>query len=157
MKVVRKQVSIIIAIAACYLLLTACGESKVAQCNKLIQVVNKGNALIDSKKDNSDVGSIKNLANALNQTAKDLDTLELTETNLKGFQSRLSAELRELGKSLSDMAKALDRGKNAPTTSEGREQVEKAKRDVTKAGQAANKAAKNQDNLTGELAVYCSK
>ena len=151
MKVVRKQVSIIIAIAACYLLLTACGESKVAQCNKLIQVVNQGNALIDSKKDNSDVGSIKNLANALNQTAKDLDTLELTETNLKGFQSRLSAEFRELGKSLIDMAK------NAPTTSEGREQVEKAKRDVTKAGQAANKAAKNQDNLTGELAVYCSK
>ena len=152
----RKQASII-AIFVCYLLLTACDETKVVQCNKLIQVVNKGNAQIDSNKDNTDVKTTKNLANALNKTAKELDTLELTETNLKGFQPRLSKGFRELSKSLSDMAKALDMGNNASTTSEGREQIEKAKKDVSKAGQSANKAAKNQDALTSELAVYCSK
>ncbi|MDF0554548.1 hypothetical protein [Kamptonema sp. UHCC 0994] len=152
----RKQASII-AIFVCYLLLTACDETKVVQCNKLIQVVNKGNALIDSKKDNSDVASTKNLANALNKTAKELDTLDLTETNLKGFQTRLSKGFRELSEPLNDMAKALDTGKNASTTSEGREQIEKAKKDLAKAGQAANKAAKNQDALTSKLAVYCSK
>ena len=55
----RKQASII-AIFVCYLLLTACDETKVVQCNKLIQVVNKGNAQIDSNKDNTDVKTTKN-------------------------------------------------------------------------------------------------
>lgn len=152
----RKQASIMIAIAICYSLLTACGESKVVQCTKLIQVVNKVNTLVTSQKDNSDAGTTNSLANALNNTAKELEALELTDTNLKGFQTRLSKAFRELSQSLSDIAKALDQGKNSSTSSEGKEQIEKAKGDLTKAGQAANKAAENQDALTAELTNYCS-
>ncbi|HLO49525.1 MAG TPA: hypothetical protein VK211_14005 [Kamptonema sp.] len=156
MQFFRKQVSITIAIAACSVLLTACGESKVAQCTKLIQIVNKGNTLVNSKKDNSDAGTTKNLANALNNTAKEIEALELTDTNLKGFQTRLSKAFRELSKALSNIAKALAQGKNSSTTLEGREQIEKAKGELAKAGQAANQAAENQDSLTSELAGYCS-
>jgi len=153
----RKHAGIIIAIAACCSLLTACGESKVVQCTKLIQIVNKGSSLVNYyNKDNRNAETTNNLASALTNTAKELDALELKDTRLKGLKAGLSKAFRELSQSLSDISKVLDTSKNSASTLEGKEQIKKAKGDMDKAGKAAKKAAENQDTFTAKLADYCS-
>jgi len=151
----RKPIAIIVIVIACCVLAVSCGESRDVQCNKLTEVVTKGNALIDSKKNSNDTATTKNLAKDLNRTAKQLEGLRLTDENLKEFQKQSVKSFREMGQALRDIGKALDAGNRASTSLEGREQIQKARADIVRAGQRANQDAQSQDALTEKLIKYC--
>jgi len=151
----RKQIVIVIIFFACCLLTVSCADSPVVQCTKFTEIVTRGNALIDTQKNNNDVGTTKNLAKNLNQTAQQLESLRLTDTNLKQIQIQSVKSFREMGQALGDIGKALEAGNLASTSIEGREQIQKAQTDIVRAGQRANQAAANQDALTEKLINYC--
>ncbi|HBK96919.1 MAG TPA: hypothetical protein DD001_06080 [Microcoleaceae bacterium UBA10368] len=151
----RQQIAIVIIFFACCLLTVSCADSPVVQCTKFTEIVTRGNALIDTQKNNNDVGTTKNLAKNLNQTAQQLESLRLTDTNLKQIQIQSVKSFREMGQALGDIGKALEAGNLASTSIEGREQIQKAQTDIVRAGQRANQAAANQDALTEKLINYC--
>lgn len=151
----RQQIAIVIIFFACCLLTVSCADSPVVQCTKFTEIVTRGNALIDTQKNNNDVGTTINLAKNLNQTAQQLESLRLTDTNLKIIQIQSVKSFRDLGQALGDIAKAFEAGNLASTSIEGREQIQKAQTDIVRAGQQANQAAENQDALTEKLINYC--
>jgi hypothetical protein len=151
----RKQIAILFIIIACCTLTISCSDNRAAQCTKFTAIVAKGNTLIDIKKDSNDAATTKNLAKDLNQIAKQLEALQITDTNLKKMQGPSVKSFREIGQALGDIGKALEAGNQASTSIKGREQIQAAQTDIIKAGQRANQAAANQDALTGKLINYC--
>ena len=151
----RKQIAILFIIIACCTLTISCSDNRDVQCTKFTAIVTKGNTLIDIKKDSNDAATTKNLAKDLNQIAKQLEDLQITDTNLKEMQGPSVKSFREIGQALGDIGKALEAGNQASTSIKGREQIQAAQTDIIKAGQRANQAAANQDALTGKLINYC--
>lgn len=154
---IRKKIAPIVIFFACCLLAVSCADNRTVQCTKITEIVNIGNALIDTQKNNNDAGTTKNLAKTLNQTAKQLESLQITDSNLKQIQSESVKSFRDMGQALGDIGKALEAGNSASTSTEGREQIQKAQADIVRAGQQANQAAANQDDLTQKLVNYCKK
>lgn len=151
----RKQIAILLVVVACCTLTVSCSDSRTVQCTKFTEIVTKGNALIDIKKDRNDAATTKNLAKDLNQTAKQLEALPITDTTLKELQGPSVKSFREMGQALGDIGQALESGNMASTSIKGREQIQTARADIIRAGQQANLAAENQDALTGKLINYC--
>lgn len=151
----RKQIAILFIVVACCTLTISCSESRTVQCTKFTEIVTRGNTLIDIKKDSNDAATTKNLAKDLNQTAKQLEALRITDATLKEIQGPSVKSFRSIGEALGDIAKALETGNQASTSIKGREQIQAAQADIIKAGQQANQAADNQDVLTGKLINYC--
>ncbi|NJK68612.1 MAG: hypothetical protein HC789_07205 [Microcoleus sp. CSU_2_2] len=151
----RKQTALFLIIFAGCMLTVSCSESRVVQCTKFTAIVTKGNGFIDTKKDRNDPGTTKNLAKDLNQIAKELDALRLTDTNLKQIQQQSVKSFRDLGQALGDIGKAVEVANRASTSIEGREQIQKAQNDFFRAKQQAKQAAANQDALTEKLINYC--
>lgn len=151
----QKRTAAIIAASVCYCVVTACSESRVVQCTQLLEVVNQGNALINSKKDTTDTATLKTLATALGSTVKQIQALPLTDTRLQGFQRQYIEGFQQLSQALSQISQALDKGKTAEATLEGRKQLNQAKGEVEKAGRVASQTAATQDQVTAEVAQYC--
>ncbi|MCC3412500.1 MULTISPECIES: hypothetical protein [unclassified Microcoleus] len=152
----RKQIAILFVVVACCTLTISCsGDNRTVQCTKLIAIVTKGNALINFKNGTYDAATSKNLAKDLNQTAKEIEALRITDATLKEIQAPSVKFFGEMGQGIGDMGKALEAGNRASTSIEGREQIKKAKADIVQAGQRANQAAKDQDALTEKLINYC--
>jgi hypothetical protein len=152
----RKQIARAIVIFACCMLTVSCSESRVVQCTKFTDIVTKGNGFIDTKKDRNDAGTTKNLSKDLSQISKQLESLWLTDANLKQIRSQSVKSFRDMSQALGDIGKALEAGNRASTSIEGRRQIQKAQADIVRAGQQANQAAANQDALTEKLINYCS-
>ena len=151
----RKQIAILFIVFACCTLMISCSDSRAIQCTNFTEIVTKGNTLIDIKKDSNDAGTTKNLAKDLNQIAKQLDALRITDTTLKEIRGLSVKAFRQIGQALGNIAKALEAGNKAYTSIKGREQIKTAQVDIIRAGQQANQAADNQDALTGKLIKYC--
>jgi len=152
----RKQIAILFIVVACCTLTISCsGENRTVQCTELMAIVTKGNALIDLKKGTYDAATSKNLAKDLNQTAKQIEGLRITDATLKEFQGPSVKSFQEMGQGIGDIGKALEAGNQASTSIEGREQIKRAKADIIRAGQRANQAAVEQDDLTSKLINYC--
>ncbi|MEG3897416.1 MULTISPECIES: hypothetical protein [unclassified Microcoleus] len=151
----RKRIAILLVVVGCCTLTISCSDSRAVQCTKFTKIVTKGNALIDIKKDSNDAATTKNLAKDLNQTAKQLEDLRITDTTLKEIQGRSVKSFREIGQALGDIGKSLEAGNLASTSIEGRVQIQTARADIIRAGQQANQAAENQDALTDQLINYC--
>lgn len=151
----RKQIAILLIIVACCTLTISCSDNRAAQCTKFTEIVTKGNTLIDLKQGTYDAATTKNLAKDLNQTAKQIEALQITDTTLKEMQGSSVKSFRKIGQALGDMGKALEAGNQASTSIKGREQIQTAQADIIRAGQEANQAAEALDALTGKLINYC--
>ncbi|MBE9120998.1 hypothetical protein IQ269_09235 [Tychonema sp. LEGE 07199] len=151
----RKQIAILSLVVACCTLTISCGDNRTVQCTKFTEIVTKGKALIDLKKGSYDAVTSKNLAKDLNQTAKQLEALEVTDPTLKEIQGPSVKSFREMGQALGDIAKALETANQASTSIKGREQIKTASANILRYGQQANQAAENLDALSGKLIQYC--
>lgn len=153
------SVSRAVALAICCSLLAGCTatkESKIAQCARFLQVLSKGNTLVDSKKDSRDPATTQNLAQELNNIARELNAVPLTDRTLQESQKQLANAFEQLSQSLGDIDRTLHTSQKTATSKEGREQIRRAKEAVAKAGVAANQAAQRQDRLTDNLLGYCN-
>ncbi|BBD62393.1 hypothetical protein NIES2109_52330 [Nostoc sp. HK-01] len=138
------------------LLVTGC-ENKTAQCQRLIQVVNEGNALIDQNKGKQAITSLQ-LSKDLEAIDTSLEELKLADPKLKEYQSRFQKVFDNLSQAIAKAAKALSAAKTAEASPTGREKIKKARTEIDTALTAAAKSAgKESDTLMNDLNKYCSQ
>jgi septal ring factor EnvC (AmiA/AmiB activator) len=138
------------------LLVTSC-ESKTSQCQRLIQVVNEGNALIDQNKGKQVVTSLQ-LSKDLEAVNTSLEELNLADPKLKEYQSRFQKVFDNLSRAVAKAAKALATAKTAEASPTGRETIKKARNEIDAALTDAGKTAgKESDTLMDDLNKYCSQ
>ncbi|MBD2663375.1 hypothetical protein [Richelia sinica] len=139
------------------LLITGCSESKVSQCQRLIQVVNQGISLIDNNKGKQANTSLQ-LSKDLKDVTKSLAELKFTDPKLEEFQGDFVKVFQNLSQAIAKAAQALNTAKTAEATPSGREKIQKARTDIDSALTAAAKTAgKESDNLSNQLNKYCSQ
>jgi hypothetical protein len=96
MKSVSKKVTILFGISTIAFSFVGCSQNtKVAECNKMVKVVNKaaklGEEFFAASKTNDQTKSVQLMATTSDkiiQSANEMKTLEIKDEKLKGFQSR---------------------------------------------------------------------
>jgi hypothetical protein len=108
-----KQSVIISAVGAIALLFVGCGESKVAQCNKIITVTNKLVKFNQEEGKNAqtkrDVQSFNQFAAKLDEVTQELKAVQVQDEKLKVFQIGFVAVYEDLSRNLKDAATAIDK------------------------------------------------
>ncbi|AFY53783.1 hypothetical protein Riv7116_1213 [Rivularia sp. PCC 7116] len=138
------------------LLTTGCNETKLAQCQRLIKVVNEGNSLIEKNK-GSQVTLSLGLAKDLDNVAKKVERQNFQDPKLGDFKNQYAKHFQAKSKNINSAAKALGASKTAEVSSAGREQVRKAKKDIETSLKQVKDAAKESDTLAKELNDYCTQ
>ncbi|QLE57798.1 hypothetical protein [Nostoc sp. TCL26-01] len=137
------------------LLMTGCIEDKASQCQRLIQVVNAGNSLIEQNKGQQVITSFQ-LSKDLEAITTSLKELNLTDPNLQDLQSRFAKVFQNLSQAIAKASRALGMAKTAEASSTGREKLQKARSEIdTVLTSAAKTAGKESDMLVEELNKYC--
>jgi hypothetical protein len=138
------------------LLVTGC-ENKASQCQRLIQVVNEGNALIDQNKGKQAITSLQ-LSKDLEAMNTSLEEVKLADPKLKEYQSRFQKVFDSLSNAIAKAAKALSTAKSAEASPSGREKLQKARSEIDTALSAVAKTTgKESDTLMRELNKYCTQ
>ncbi|MBD2593419.1 hypothetical protein BCD64_07700 [Nostoc sp. MBR 210] len=154
---VWRKYSFITSVSLSLALLVAGCENKTSQCQRLIQVVNEGNALIDQNKGKQAITSLQ-LSKDLEAINTSLEELKLADPKLKEYQSRFQKVFDNLSNGIAKAAKALAAAKTAEASPTGREKIKKARTDIDTALSAVAKTAgKESDTLMNDLNKYCSQ
>lgn len=138
------------------LLITGCNESKLAQCQRLIKVVNEGTSLIEKNK-GSQVTLSLGLAKDLSDVSKKIERQNFKDPKLEDFKNQYAKHFQTFSKNIDSAAKALGSSKTAEVSSAGRNQVRKAKKDIETSLKQASDTAKQSDTLAKELNQYCAQ
>lgn len=155
MLVWRKYKVMIPASLTIALLLSGCVEDKTTQCQRLIQVVNAGNTLIEQNKGQQVTTSLQ-LSKDLEAITISLKELNLSDPNLKDIQSGFIKVFQNLSQAIAKASKALSTGKALEASSTGKEKFRKAKAEIdTVLTNAAKTTGKESDKLVVELNKYC--
>ncbi|MEH2114705.1 hypothetical protein [Nostoc sp.] len=145
MQRVFKQSFIFSVTTAIALLFAGCGESKVAQCNKIIKVANQASTLGQefTKNPNPAKGSkaLTELAGKIDPLATEMKALEVKDEKLQGFQGRFITLYQNISKELNNAATAIDK-KNLPA----------AKGFLV----SLQKSSGEESSIVSEINSYCS-
>ncbi|MBU7585740.1 MAG: hypothetical protein KAF91_23145 [Nostoc sp. TH1S01] len=113
MQSIVKKTVMLSATAAIAVIFTGCGESKVAQCNKIIKVANQAVTLSQefSKNPQREKGSksLTEVAGKIDTFANEMKALEIKDEKLQGFQGRFIKLYQDTSKGLRDTAAAIDK------------------------------------------------
>ncbi|BCL37833.1 hypothetical protein [Nostoc sp. MS1] len=139
------------------LLLGGCFDDKTTQCQRLIQVVNAGNSLIEENKGQQVTTSLQ-LSKDLEAITISLKELNLSDPNLKDIQSRYIKVFQNLSQAIAKASKALSTAKTLEASSTGREKFRQARTEIdTVLTNAAKTTGKESDKLVVELNKYCNQ
>jgi hypothetical protein len=108
MLALKKYVSLALVATSLSVLTVACGESKVAQCNKFSDIANKGQAIFSGKsapKNPSDIGQI---ADQVDKLKTELDGLKFGDDKLQSFQKQYSELMGSLVTDMRGLVKAVE-------------------------------------------------
>ncbi|MBD2435477.1 hypothetical protein [Nostoc sp. FACHB-110] len=156
MSVWRKHNIIAFVSLSIALLVTGC-ENKNSQCQRLIQVVNEGNALIDQNKGKQAITSLQ-LSKDLEAINTSLEELKLADPKLKEYQTRFQKVFDSLSQAIAKAAKALATAKSAENSPSGREKLQKARSEIDTALTTVSKTTgKDSDTLMQDLNKYCNQ
>ncbi|BAY25656.1 hypothetical protein NIES2100_54620 [Calothrix sp. NIES-2100] len=157
MSVSRKYNIIALMNLSIALLISGCNETKVSQCQRLIQAVNEGNSLIDKNKGQQVITSLQ-LSKDLEAVTKSIENLNLQDPKLKEYQSRFAKNFQNLSQAIAKAAKALGAAKTAEASPSGRDRLQKARADIDTALTTVSKTAgKDSDKLVNDLNKYCKE
>ncbi len=124
MVAVKQYISVAMVATALGLLTVACGESKVAQCNKFSDIAKKAQDFSNGAKDlkqlkdpNQIADKINSLADKLDGNKKELQALSFSDEKLKSFQTQYADLIGTGVTSMRDLASAL-KTKNLPQLSQ---------------------------------------
>ena len=137
------------------LLVSSC-EDQVTQCQRLIQVVNAGNSLIEQNKGEQVITSLQ-LSRDLQAITKSLEGLNLTDPNLKEFKRNFARIFENMSEAIAQASLALGAAKSAETSPAGRETLEKARNEIDTSLTSAQSAGKQSDILAEDLNKYCRR
>jgi small-conductance mechanosensitive channel len=157
MSVSRKYTVITSVSLSLTLLISGCLENKASQCQRLIQAVNEGNALIDKNKGQQVTTSLQ-LSKDLEAVTKSIEQLNLQDPKLKEYQSRFAKVFKNLSQGIAKAGKALGLAKTAEASPSGRQKLQLARAEIDTALTAVGKTAgKDSDKLVSDLNKYCSQ
>ncbi|UBF24719.1 hypothetical protein K9N68_24060 [Kovacikia minuta CCNUW1] len=117
MSILHKRLTLLSAIATLSVFAVSCSESKVAQCNKVSAVVNKAanETQAIGKSNNPDkMAELSKAADTVDQYAKELEAVQVTDEKLKGLQASFVKMYRDTSKSSRELVAAA-KAKNVPT------------------------------------------
>lgn len=144
MQGVFKQSFLLSATAAIALLFTGCGESKVAQCNKIVKVANQavtvGQEFGKNPQQKKGSKALTEAAGKVDKIANDLKALEIKDEKLQGFQTRFLKLYQDTSAGMKNTAKAVD------------------KKDISGANRllaSLKKSASDESALVKEINSYC--
>ncbi len=132
------------AIALLGLTLAACGESKVAQCNRLIEVANSAVTAVQevtTAASADDPEALNTIADTADQAVADMQGLEFADEQLQDYQQRFVAMYEE-----------TSRASRAIYTAVGALDNEAAQQAVTDLQTATGQ----ETDLVNEVNTYCS-
>jgi hypothetical protein len=139
----HKPVAVVSLIMAVGMLTVSCGESKVSQCNKLIEVANKAVSdvqTITASADSQDVSAMAKIADTADQAKASMEALELSDEKLQDFQQKFVSMYTDTSKATRDLVAAV-----GADNSEGAQQA-----------YTALQTATNQETpLVNEVNGYC--
>jgi hypothetical protein len=139
------------------LLATGCTEDRASQCQRLIQVVNEGNALIEQNK-GQQVITTWQLSKDLEAITISLGQLNLSDPNLQDLQSGFKRVFQNLSQAIAKASNALAAAKAADASPSGREKLQKARKEIdTVLTKTATTAGKESDVLVKRLNQYCTQ
>lgn len=141
-------------IATILFMMARCSGSRV-QCRKMIEIVNQGHVLIHSKQNQYDASTTQQLGVELETTAAQIESLKISDRQLKQMQTRFATVYRELSQTLNEIGTTLKTGEQAPISFQGRQQLSSAKEQLVKVGKTANQTGKHVDELMDEIVEYC--
>ncbi|WP_258007336.1 hypothetical protein [Cylindrospermopsis raciborskii] len=136
-------------------LVTGCTQSKVSQCQQLLEAVSEGSMMIDQSKGSQIATSLK-LAQDLGNTSKAIKKLHLTDPQLQKFQSDLGQNFAGLSHYIGKAAKSLSEAKKTLNSPSGQEKIRYAKRGIESSLTTAEAAGKQLDTLGNKLNKYCN-
>jgi hypothetical protein len=160
------------------ILATSCGETKVAQCNKLAEVINKGEPLAtDFQEESAKSGSIfakitnsqeakaqaTQVATNFNQFARDweslnqeVQTIDLVDETIIGLQQRYVQTGNEFVQGMQDLGQVMVDLSRVEATQEGLETLKKVSSDFSTVSQKMVSVGQQSDEVVSELNNYCS-
>lgn len=125
-------------------LITSCSESKVAQCNRLIEIANQAvsgvKAVSETPKPDS-IESMNKIADIANTAKSQMEGLQLGDDQLKDFQTQFVTMYTETNQATRDLVTAAD-AKNADA--------------AKKAFSALQTATAKEAPLVNSVNAYCN-
>jgi hypothetical protein len=157
--------------------ITGCGESKVTQCNKLADIINKGEPTLNKVanemgnlgkgKQPSNLKEVKEQAlkgvALFNKAASEMDGLtqqikavKLEDEKLLGFQKRYTQSLGEASQSIRDMGQQMNQLSKIDQTPASLQKIAKIQSNIESLAKKGDKASNAADKVVGELNSYCN-
>lgn len=178
MRSVRQHTAIVLVGVTLASLLASCGESKVAQCNKLVDQVNKLEPLgkqfeqeaTTLEKSFNKAKSLKEVTATAGQAAttidkfatnvdanlKELKVIELEDEKLKGFQGSYVKVVEDLNQGIRDMGQALGTMSTLTEKPEDLKKLTKISSEIEVSTKKLDTAEKESSKVISELNSYCS-
>lgn len=136
--------------ACLFLVPSACGKSKVEQCNAFIDRATQAQTKINGLKlDSDDAKELEKEAASIDTEATALDALSLKDEKLVGFRIAYAGTLASLGKILHELA-GLQKDAKDP----GKEPLVEAQ--LKKFGTDADQVTKTESDLVDQINGYCT-
>jgi DNA repair ATPase RecN len=104
----KKYVSLALVATSLSVLAVACGESKVAQCNKFSEIANKGQSIFAGKSAPKNASDIGQIADQMDKLKGELDGLKFSDEKLQSFQKQYSELFSGLVTDMRGLAKAFE-------------------------------------------------
>ncbi|MEQ9669903.1 hypothetical protein [Coleofasciculus sp. G2-EDA-02] len=128
------------------LLAVSCGQSKVSQCNQMIQVANQ--AVSDAKvvtngvqEDNPQAEAMRQAAAVMDKASTEMNAIDVTDETLQDYQTSFSNMYRDTSQAMRDFAVAFEQ--------KDRQAAEAAQMNL-------QQATTPEKQLVDNLNAYCS-
>ncbi len=145
-----KKASLVPASLLLCLSLTACGKSKVEQCNAFIDRASKAQSAVNGLNlATDDKKELEKGAAAIDVGAKAFASVEVKDEKLAGFRDSYGKILTDLGKILGDLAAAQAEAADAA-------KAEAAATKVKTLVASAEALEKSESTLVDQINQYCS-
>ena len=146
---------VVLGTTAIAFLATSCGESKIVQCNKLIDVINKGQALAGSGVNGNDPAAMNQLATNLDGLSQEIKRVQVQDTKLQEFQANFARIYQTLAQSSREIANAVASLRQTQPTGAGAAQAKQIQAKAQSATQVALKASQEESQSVNNLNGYC--
>lgn len=134
----------ILSLAVLGLILTSCSESKVSQCNKLIEIANRAVSGVKAVSENPTPGSLesmKKIADVANTAKAQMEALQLSDDQLKTYQTRFITMYQDTNQATRNLVAASEK-QDSPA--------------ATKAFDELQTATSQEGPLVNEVNSYCN-
>ena len=177
MVTVRRRLSVISASAAIALLAVGCGESKVSQCNRLAEIVNKAQGFMPAFESNiqqfsanaaqvKSLDDIKSAADqyvvAVNGVVTDLDTLavelentQLSDEQLISYRDRYIEMVQGFSTALTEASGAMEIVQEVETEADLPAKIEESQQQTVQAVQQIQELSVEESTIINEVNTYC--